>query len=134
MDATGIKYTNTDLDGISMMPIFSGKGDYQRTELYFHYPHYHHQGFKPGGAIRQGDYKLIEWYEQALYGEKGQINLYNLKEDIGEENDLASEMPDLAAKLRDKLHAWRAQVSAQEMTVNNNYNPKKADYRFEDQK
>lgn len=134
MEATEIKYHKTDLDGVSLMPIFSGKGEYQRTELYFHYPHYHHQGFKPGGAIRQGDYKLIEWYEQTLYGEEGQINLYNLKEDIGEENDLAAEMPDLAAKLRDKLHAWRDKVSAQEMTVNNNYNPKKADYRYQDEK
>jgi hypothetical protein len=43
-------------------------------------------------------------------------------------------MPDLAAKLRDKLHAWRKNVSAQEMTVNENYNPKMADYRYQDEK
>jgi arylsulfatase A-like enzyme len=134
MEATGISYDNTNLDGVSLMPVFTGEGQYQRNEVYVHYPHYHHQGYKPGGVIRVGDYKLIEWYEETMYDEKGQINLYNLKDDIGEENDLASEMPDLAAKLRDQLHAWRVQVSAQEMTVNDNYNAEKADYRYQDKK
>ena len=130
MEAAGIEYASQNLDGVSLLPIFTGNGTYQRDEVYVHYPHYHHQGYKPGGVIRQGDFKLIEWYEPTLLGEEGQINLYNLSEDIGEENDLSGEMPELAAKLRDRLHAWRKKVNAQEMTVNENYQPEKAEQRF----
>jgi len=130
MDMLNIKKEIKDQDGLSITPLFKPEGKIDRDALYFHYPHYHHQGFKPAGAIREGDYKLIEWYEQSLLGEDGQISLYNLAEDIGEERDLAKEMPELAARLRDKLHTWRKEVGAQEMTVNPNYNPKKAEMRF----
>jgi arylsulfatase A len=117
-------------DGLSIKPLFTKGGTIDRNALYFHYPHYHHQGFKPAGAVREGDYKLIEWFEQTLRGEEGQVNLYNLKEDIGEEHDLSKEMPELTNSLREKLHAWRKRVGAQEMTVNPNYDPKRAEMRF----
>ena len=72
-----------------------------REAIYWHYPHYG-AGGPPGGAVRAGDYKLIEFYED------GRVELYNLREDLGERNDLAAKMPEKAAELRRMLHAWRA--------------------------
>jgi hypothetical protein len=85
--------------------------------LYWHYPHYSNQGGKPGAAVRQGDSKLIEFYED------GKLELYNLKEDIGEKNDLAAKMPEEAAKLRKLLAGWRQSVKAQMPTPNPDYKP-----------
>ncbi len=134
MEALGINHQIENIDGESLMPIFKGKKELGRDAIYWHYPHYHHLGYKPASAIREGDYKLIEWYEETLYDEEGQINLYNVREDVGETNDLAKEMPELAARMRKKLHQWRERVGAQEMKVNPNYDPKRADWRFADRK
>jgi arylsulfatase A-like enzyme len=130
MEMTGTPYDKDKLDGVSLMPLLKQEGDLIRNTLYWHYPHYHHQGYKPGGAIREGDYKLIEWFEPTLTDGIGQVNLYNLKEDIGESTDLSNDMPELRDRLRQKLHDWRKAVNAQEMKVNPNYDPDRADYRF----
>ena len=103
----------------------------ERDAIYFHYPHYHHQGFKPAGAIREGDYKLIEWYEETLLGLDDQIELYNVREDVGETRDLAGKLPEKAKAMRLKLHNWLKHVGVQEMTVNPNYDPNKAHMRRE---
>jgi arylsulfatase A-like enzyme len=134
MAALDINYSIENIDGESLLPLLKQSGNLKRDAIYFHYPHYHHQGFKPGSAIREGDYKLIEWYEPTLYGEENQINLFNVREDIGETKDLAPKMTELAARLREKLHQWRKSVGAQEMTINPNYDPQKADWRLEDRK
>jgi len=134
MEILGIAYTKYEIDGVSLTPLLKQTGDLNRTTLYWHYPHYHHQGYQPGGAIREGDYKLIEWFEPSIMGTEGQINLYNLKEDIGETKDLSEGMPDLAKQLRQKLHDWRQATGVQEMKVNPNYDPKRADFRQMDSK
>jgi arylsulfatase A len=123
-----------DLDGISIMPLIKQSATIKRDILYWHYPHYHHLGFKPAGAIRQGDYKLIEWYEESLTGGKKMVSLFNIKNDPSEVYDLSEIMPELAQDLLQKLRAWRKKVGAQEMPVNPNYDPKKADWRFADRK
>ena len=130
MEMVGTRHSVPDIDGKSLIPLLRQQGGIQRDALYWHYPHYHHQGYKPGSAIRIGDYKLIEWYEETLLGEGNQVSLYNLREDIGERNDLANDMPDKVAELRAKLREWRTRVGAQEMSVNPNYDPEKADSRF----
>jgi len=94
------------VDGISLMPLLKNKGKLKRKAIYWHYPHYHGSGNRPSGAVRAGDYKLIEWYEN------NRIELYNLKNDIGERHDLATEMPKKAAELRRMLHRWRKQTNA----------------------
>jgi arylsulfatase A-like enzyme len=134
MEILEIEYAKNQIDGVSLLPLLKQTGELERTTLYWHYPHYHHQGYQPGGAIRKGDYKLIEWFEPSIMGTDGQINLYNLKEDIGETNDLSKEMPDLARQLRQRLHDWRQATGVLEMTVNPNYDPKLADYRQLDSK
>ncbi|NOY57363.1 MAG: sulfatase [Calditrichaeota bacterium] len=114
-----------DIDGLSLVPLLKRTGTIKRDALYWHYPHYHHQGFKPSGAIREGDYKLIEWYEQTMLGEDHQIDLYNIKKDIGETTNLANIMPEKAKEMREKFHQWKRAVKAQEMTINPNFDPKK---------
>ena len=131
---TGIDHPPSDVDGESLVPLLKERGNLKRDALYWHYPHYHHLGYKPASAIREGDYKLIEWYEETLYNEDNQINLYNVREDVGESKDLAKEMPELADRLRKKLHDWRKSVGAQEMGINPNYDPERDDWRFIDSK
>jgi len=94
------------VDGVSMVPLLKETGKLKRQAIYWHYPHYHGSGSKPSGAIRAGDYKLIEWYED------NSIELYNLKDDIGERNDLAGKMPEKAAELRRLLHQWLEKTEA----------------------
>lgn len=91
-------------DGISINPILKGEEELDRKALYWHYPHYGNQGGTPGSSIRMGDYKLIEFFED------GRIELYNLREDIGEERDLAKEKPELAEEMKQKLKDWRESV------------------------
>ena len=94
-----------EIDGVDLKPAFEGES-LNREALYWHYPHYSNQGGIPGGAIRMGDYKLFERYED------GRVHLYNLKDDIGERNDLADAKPELSQKLTAKLHAWYKKVDA----------------------
>ena len=116
LEIAGIKSgTNNVIDGVSLVPLLKQIGGFKRDALYWHYPHYAPQGGKPGGIIRQGDYKLIEFYED------GHLELYDLKQDIGEKNNLAEKMPDKAMALEMKLDAWRRDVKAQMMNPNPNY-------------
>ncbi len=94
------------VDGVSLAGLLRGTGTLERKAIYWHYPHYHGSGNRPSGAIRAGEYKLIEWYED------GKVELYNLKDDLGERHDLAVTMPQKAAELRQTLHTWRAEVGA----------------------
>jgi len=103
------------LDGLSIVPLLKGTGSIQRDALYWHYPHYHIT--TPGGAIRCGDFKLIEYYED------GKLELYDLSKDLSETTDLAAKMPEKAAELRKKLDDWRKSVGAQMPTANPDYDP-----------
>lgn len=115
-----------DFDGESLISLLQGAESIEREALYWHYPHYHNLGYRPGGAIRMGDYKLIEWYEETLWQFPNQILLYNLRDDISESKDLSNEMPELAAQMRRKLHEWRRQNKVQEMFRNTFHDPEKA--------
>lgn len=106
------------LDGINIGPLLTGEGKAtERDTLFWHYPHYHRT--KPYGAIRVGDWKLIEFFED------GALELYDLKSDPAERNNLATDHPEKAADLLSKLKAWRVSVNAQMMTPNPNYEPSK---------
>lgn len=104
------------VDGISIVPLL--KNDFlPERPLFWHYPHYSNQGGGPGGAVRLGQFKLLESYED------NHVELYNLKDDPGERNELAAQLPDKAAELRQRLHAWLKSVDAQMPTPNPNYDP-----------
>ncbi len=127
-----VPITDPDIDGLSLMPALTQSDSLDRDALFFHYPHYHHLGFMPAGAIRQGDYKLIEWFEGAILGEGKAVSLFNVEDDPGETNDLAEEKPELTAQMLQRLRDWRDDVGAAEMTVNPNYDEERADWRFVD--
>ncbi|MCE9568361.1 MAG: sulfatase-like hydrolase/transferase [Planctomycetes bacterium] len=112
----GRKPTVPATDGVSLMPIFEGKKLPERA-LYWHYPHYANQGSRPGGAVRAGDFKLIEFYED------GRRELFNVKADISESRNLAVEKPELVKELATKLDAWRKDVGAKMPTPNPDYKP-----------
>jgi arylsulfatase A-like enzyme len=111
------------LDGMSLVPLLKGAALPERA-LYWHYPHYGNQGGAPGAAIRRGDWKLIEWYEDQ------RIELFNLASDLGERSDLAGSEPARAASLRAELHAWQTQVGAKFPTPNGAFDPAKPNGRF----
>lgn len=94
------------LDGVSLKPLLTGQSELNREALYFHYPHYSNQGGIPGAAIRKGDWKLIERFED------GRTQLYNLKQDLGERTDLASQDPQRVSDMRQQLHRWYRETDA----------------------
>ncbi len=102
------------LDGESLAPLMLGEGTPERDALYWHFPAYleAYKGMKghwrttPAGAIRQGDWKLLEFFED------GRLELYNLKQDIGEQHDQAAKRPDMLKKLHQRLLSWRKSINA----------------------
>ncbi len=94
------------VDGLSLVPVLKGSGAIPERALFWHYPHYGNQGGEPSGIIRDGDWKLIHYYED------GRDELYHLAEDVGEQTDLAGSEPDRTKALRAKLDAWLAETGA----------------------
>jgi len=107
------------LDGTSYLPMLKGEAPKTpRPPLYWHFPGYLGAGENtwrttPTGAIRDGDWKLLEFFED------NRLELYNLREDIGERNNLATTHPDLTQQLANKLSTWRKSVNAPMPTKNN---------------
>jgi arylsulfatase A len=109
---------NADVDGLDLTGVLEDPAAaLDRDALYWHYPHYHSQGATPHSAIRDGDFRLVEFYED------GHIELYNLAEDVGETTDLVGQMPEKAKQLQEKLHAWREKVGAQAPNENPDFDP-----------
>lgn len=122
-EITGGKVTDPEVDGVSILPLLKQSGKPSREAIYWHYPHYHHQGIAPSGAIRKGDFKLIEWYEKSIDGinAPGAVELYNVRYDMNERHNLAREMPKKTKELYENLRKWRKDVGAQEMKLNPDY-------------
>jgi len=92
--------------------LLKGKKSLGRKAIYWHYPHYGNQGGFPGSAIRMGNYKLIANYLE------NSIELYNLKDDISEKNNLAEKMPKKTRHLKILLEKWLKEVEAKMPTPN----------------
>jgi arylsulfatase A-like enzyme len=122
----GVTNFDNPVDGISLVPLLRDGRPTDRDALYWHYPHYHRFNYQPSGTVRVGDYKLIEWYEHSLTGDRHPVSLYNVEDDIGETRDLASQMPDLAKSMWARLKQWRKEVGAQDMSINPAFDPKRA--------
>ena len=88
------------------MPLLRGGDRKSPRSLFWHYPHYHGSGWTPGAAVRDGRWKLIEFWE---YNE---VELYDLALDEREEENLAAENPDKVKELQEKLTAWRKDIGA----------------------
>ena len=96
--------------------LFDSKPRTDTRVLCWHQPHYMNQGSQPGGVIREGDWKLIEFYET------GRMELFNLSKDPSETLDLAAVEPARVAAMRGKLEAWRRNVGAKPMVANPQFN------------
>ena len=107
------------VDGRSIVPILQGRGGDPQRPLFWHYPHYSNQLGRPGGAVRVGDWKLIEFYDD------NSLELYNLVQDIGEQHNLLAEQPDRAQQMLQMLRDWRESVQAAMPTPNPDYDPAK---------
>jgi arylsulfatase A-like enzyme len=95
-----------ELDGQSLIPYLRVAQPPQPRSFVWHYPHYHGSTWKPGAAIREGDWKLIEFYHW------DEVELYHLGDDPGERHDLAAECPQVTARLRKKLSDWQQRMGA----------------------
>jgi arylsulfatase A-like enzyme len=114
---------NYPLDGASYVKLLTsgGKARLGREAIYWHFPGYLGAGqdawrTKPAGAIRAGDWKLIEFFEDK------HVELYNLANDLSETNNLAEKLPDKAKELHAKLVAWRTALQAPMPTPNTEKN------------
>lgn len=94
------------IDGVSLLPLLKRAQQPVHPPLYWHYPHYHGSTWTPGAAVRDGDWKLIEFYEE------DRAELYNLKEDVGEQHDLSQQQPEQFARLRQQLRTWQQALNA----------------------
>ena len=102
LSATGLDLNSTiPNDGHNLLPLLKGKEKLKNRAVYWHYPNFaFHRDNRLGSAIREGDHKLIHFYDT------DSVELYNLKNDIGEKNDLSGKMPQLASRLKNKLKVW----------------------------
>ncbi len=104
------------VDGVSLNPVFNNK-KLNRNSLFWHYPQYHGSAWTPGASIRQGEWALIEFYE---YNNK--VELYNLKDDIGERNDLSEKYPEKADSLLNLLRQKQKETGAKFPVLKENIN------------
>jgi arylsulfatase A-like enzyme len=114
-------------DGVSLLPACRGSGPRAAPRtLFWHFPHYHHLGVAPSGALRSGRWKLIEWFERTVGGavDGPPFELYDLENDPGETHNLAAAQPEVCADLARQLAAWRRAVGAQEMQPNPRFDAK----------
>ena len=110
IEALGLKgrvKLNAPLDGVSLVPLLrQPDGALERDALYFHYPYYY-PTTTPVSAIREGDWKLLHYYED------DRLELYHLSEDVGERRNLAVAQPERAQALKRRLNDWLKAVDAQ---------------------
>jgi arylsulfatase A-like enzyme len=105
------------VDGVSIVPALRGAEKLGRQDIYWHYPHYSPQLGRPSAGMRRGDDKLI------LFFEDSRVELYNLKDDIGEKHDLAAAQPGKTAAMRKRLEEWLRETNAQIPQPNPGYDP-----------
>jgi arylsulfatase A-like enzyme len=116
LELAGVKAPD-GLDGVSLAGLWTGRGRPAPRVLAWHFPHYTNQGSRPAGAIREGNWKLVEHYED------GRVELFDLARDPGEADDRSAREAARAEDLRRKLADWRRSVGAQENAPNPDFDP-----------
>jgi arylsulfatase A-like enzyme len=125
LDAAGIDTPEgLRFDGISVLPQLEhpAEGHLQRP-LFWHYPHYGNQGGAPGAAVRVGNWKLIEWFDD------GRTELFNLSDDPSEQQNIAAEESQRVASMQMMLRLWQRDVGARATSKNPHYDPAGVDGR-----
>lgn len=117
LDLAGIALNPSQhIDGVSLVPVLQGNEIPERP-LFWHYPHYGNQGGEPSSIIRQGDWKLIHYWED------NRKELYNLQSDPGEQADVASQHPEVTERLSHQLHTWLEDMKAKKPVPDPEYDP-----------
>ena len=107
-------YIDEKKDGIDLSNLSKEKN--KRDYILWHFPHYHGSLWKPGSAIRSGDWKLLKFYEE------NKLELYNLKDDLSEQTDLSNKYPLIVKKLSYKMDEMLAEMNGKVPTINQNLN------------
>lgn len=112
LSAAEVPVTDGGEDGEDLIPLMKRTGTLKRDAIYFHYPNYaFHKQNRLGAAIRDGNHKLIRWYDDQS------LELYDVRQDLGERNNLIEAEPELANKLQLKLNRWLEQTNAKMPTL-----------------
>jgi arylsulfatase A-like enzyme len=101
-------------DGVSFAPLLRGEA-FSRGAIFWHYPHYSNQGCTPACAVREGDWKLIRFFED------DRVELYNLREDPSETHDLSAHRRQTAQRLGELLSDWLKRAGAEIPQPNPDY-------------
>ncbi len=118
---------DVERDGVNLADLIRGGPAPARDAIFWHYPHYHAAGFGgPAGAVRSGDWKLIEYYETTLTGQGAPLELFNLRDDPAETRNLATKETARVTALSQRLGSWRHAVGAQMPSVNPAFDPAQA--------
>jgi arylsulfatase A len=107
------------LDGVSFSGLLTGKGPLAARSFFWHFPHYTNQGSRPSGAMREGDWMLVKYYDEP------RLELYDLTADIGERDDVAPQNPGRVARMNARFEGWLESVGAQTNRPNPNFDPAK---------
>ena len=107
-----LNFSVDKIDGIDLSNLSNKKN--KREYILWHFPHYHGSLWKPGSAIRNGDWKLLKFYEE------NKLELYNLKNDMSEKNDLSSTYPLIVKKLSNKMDEMLIEMDGKVPTINQN--------------
>jgi len=116
LNLAGVEHDSND--GVNLLPLLTEGKKLQRDELFWHYPHYHGSAWKPGSALRKGDWKLVVHYEDE------RTELFNLADDPGEETDVAAEFPEKVDELKVLLNKKLEETDAKFPQPNPGYTSK----------
>ena len=123
LEITGLKpRPDQHRDGMSFVKLLKGRKR-DRGPVLWHYPHYGNQGGAPAGAIRDGRWKLIEWYET------GRVERFDLDDDMGESRDLARAKPDRTRAMQAVLHRMLKETGAVMPSHNERFDENKREGR-----
>ena len=112
-------------DGVSLVPVLKGESIIERP-LFWHYPHYGNQGGEPSSIIMEDEWKLIYYHEDERY------ELYNIKEDIGEQKDLLAVHPERAEAMQQRLQQWLRSTPAKFPPKDPQFDPEKREARWQE--
>ena len=113
--AAGIKNSTDEVvDGLNLLPLIKGENNVKRQSLFWHFPHYRGK-INPYSIIRNGDWKLIKRYDGKPF------ELFNLKNDLSEKNDLSQDMPEKVKELNEEIMIWLLKTNARVPRANPDY-------------
>lgn len=110
-----LNHNVSDIDGVDLTNLFLKK-DIERDFIFWHFPHYHGSMWKPGSALRNNDWKLVELHEE------NKVELYNLRDDLSETVNVSNKFPEITSRLVSKLNEIKIDLGANKATYNENYN------------